>query len=332
MAGSETIRPGGRKKAVLQYIIKRILQAIPLLIGVSIIGFSMMHLAPGGPLAVYTLNPTITAQDIERIKQVFGLDQPLHIQYLKWAYGIFTGNWGYTFFGGRPVLDVILERLPATLLLMGSGMSLAIILGMLIGILGAVRRYSIFDYLATSGAMVALSFPTFWFGLMTIFVFSLKLGWLPSGGMFTLGGEEDILDLVRHLILPTVVLALVLVAQWSRYSRSSFLEVIHQDYIRTAKSKGLSAGRILFRHAFPNAVAPLIALAGIQLPWLFSGALVTETIFGWPGMGRLFVDALTMKEYPVLMGMIMITAIFVIIGNLLADVINALIDPRIRLQ
>lgn len=317
---------------MLQYIIKRLLQAIPLLIGVSIIGFAMMHLAPGGPLAVYTLNPTITAQDIERIKHVFGLDQPIHIQYVKWAYGIFTGNWGFTFFGGRPVLDVILERFPATLLLMGSGMSLAIIIGMLIGILGAVRRYSIFDYLATTGAMVALSFPTFWFGLMTIFIFSLKLGWLPSGGMFTLGGEENILDLFKHLILPTVVLALVLVAQWSRYSRSSFLEVIHQDYIRTAKSKGLSGRRILFRHAFPNAVAPLIALAGIQLPWLFSGALVTETIFGWPGMGRLFVDALTMKEYPVLMGMVMITAIFVIIGNLLADVINALIDPRIRLE
>ena len=316
---------------MFQYIFKRLLQAIPLLIGVSIIGFAMMHLAPGGPLAVYTLNPTITAQDIERIKHIFGLDQPLHIQYIKWAYGIFTGNWGFTFFGGRPVLDVILERFPATLLLMGSGMSLAILIGMLIGILGAVRRYSIFDYLATTGAMVALSFPTFWFGLMTIFLFSLKLGWLPSGGMYTLGGEEDILDLLRHLILPTVVLALVLVAQWSRYTRSSFLEIIHQDYIRTAKSKGLSGGRILFRHAFPNAVAPLIALAGIQLPWLFSGALVTETIFGWPGMGRLFVDALTMKEYPVLMGMIMITAIFVIIGNLLADIINALIDPRIRL-
>ena len=317
---------------MLPYIIKRLLQAIPLLIGVSIIGFAMMHLAPGGPLAVYTLNPTITAQDIERIKHIFGLDQPIHIQYLKWAYGIFTGNWGFTFFGGRPVLQVILERFPATFLLMGSAMSLAILIGMLIGILGAVRRYSIFDYLATTGAMVALSFPTFWFGLMTIFIFSLKLGWLPSGGMYTLGGEEDILDLFRHLILPTMVLALVLVAQWSRYSRSSFLEVIHQDYIRTAKSKGLSAGRILLRHAFPNAVAPLIALAGIQLPWLFSGALVTETIFGWPGMGRLFVDALTMKEYPVLMGMIMITAMFVIIGNLVADVINALIDPRIRLE
>jgi peptide/nickel transport system permease protein len=291
-----------------------------------------MHLAPGGPLAVYTLNPTITAQDIERIKHVFGLDQPIYIQYVKWAAGMFTGNLGNTFFGGRPVLDVILERMPATFLLMGSGMSVAIIIGVLIGILGAVRRYSVFDYLATTGAMVALSFPTFWFGLMTIFIFSLKLGWLPSGGMFTLGGDEDILDLIRHLILPTVVLALVLVAQWSRYTRSSFLEVIHQDYIRTARSKGLSGSRVLFRHAFPNAVSPLIALAGVQLPWLFSGALVTETIFGWPGMGRLFVDSLTMKEYPVLMGMIMVTAAAVIIGNLLADVINAIIDPRIRLE
>jgi len=317
---------------VFQFIIKRLLQAIPMLIGVSIIGFAMMHLAPGGPLAVYTLNPTITAQDIERIKHVFGLDQPIYIQYFKWATGIFTGNWGNTFFGGRPVFDVILERMPATFLLMGSGMSVAILIGTLIGILGAVRRYSMFDYLATTGAMVALSFPTFWFGLMTIFIFSLKLSWLPSGGMFTLGEEEGILDLIKHLILPTVVLALVLVAQWSRYTRSSFLEVIHQDYIRTAKSKGLSAGRVLFRHAFPNAVSPLIALAGVQLPWLFSGALVTETIFGWPGMGRLFVDSLTMKEYPVLMGMIMITAIAVIVGNLLADVINALIDPRIRLE
>ena len=317
---------------MLQYIVKRLLQAVPLLIGVSIIGFAMMHLAPGGPLAIYTLNPTITAQDIERIKHVFGLDQPLYIQYLKWAAGMFTGNWGNTFFGGRPVLDVIMERVPATLLLMGSGMSVAMIIGMLIGILGAVKRYSVFDYLATTGAMVTLSFPTFWFGLMMIFVFSLQFGWLPSGGMFTLGGDEDLLDLLEHLILPTVVLALVLIAQWSRYTRSSFLEVIHQDYIRTARSKGISGSRVLFRHAFPNALAPLIALAGIQLPWLFSGALVTETIFGWPGMGRLFVDSLTMKEYPVLMGMVMLTAMTVVVGNLLADVLNALIDPRIRLN
>ena len=317
---------------MFKYIIKRLLQAIPLLIGVSIIAFSIMHLAPGGPLSVYTLNPSITAQDIDKIKVILGLDQPVHIQYLKWAKGMFTGNWGTTFFGGRPVFDVIVERIPATFLLMGSAMSIAVIIGMFTGILGAFRRYSVFDYLATTGAMVALSFPTFWFGLMAIYIFSLKLGWFPSGGMFTLGGEEDVFDLLRHLVLPTFVLALVLVAQWSRYTRSSFLEVIHQDYIRTAKAKGIKGSKILFRHALPNAIAPLIALAGVQLPWLFSGALVAETIFGWPGMGRLFVDSLTMKEYPILMGMVMFTAISVILGNLIADILNAVLDPRIALE
>lgn len=316
---------------MLQFIAKRILHSIPLMIGVSLIGFGLMHLAPGGPLAVYTLNPTITAQDIERIKIVFGLDQPVYVQYFKWAKGMFTGSWGYTFFGGRPVLHVILERVPATLLLMGSALSIAIIVGMFVGILGAVRRYSLFDYLATTGAIFALSFPTFWFGLMAIYVFALNLRWLPSGGMYELGAEGDILDLLRHLILPTMVLALVIVATWSRYARSSFLEVIHQDYIRTARAKGLRGPAILFRHAFPNAAKPLIALLGVQLPFLFSGALVAETIFGWPGMGRLFVDALTMKENPVLMGMMMFTAFFVIVSNLLADIGVALIDPRIRL-
>ncbi|RLC01271.1 MAG: diguanylate cyclase [Deltaproteobacteria bacterium] len=317
---------------MFKYIIKRLLQAIPLLIGVSIIAFSIMHLAPGGPLSVYTLNPSITAQDIDKIKVILGLDQPIHIQYVKWAGGMFTGNWGTTFFGGRPVFDVIVERIPATFLLMGSAMSIAIIVGMCTGILGAFKRYSIFDYFATTGAMVALSFPTFWFGLMAIYIFSLKLGWFPSGGMFTLGGDEEFLDLIRHLVLPTAVLALVLVAQWSRYTRSSFLEVIHQDYIRTARSKGIKGSKILLKHALPNAIAPLIALAGVQLPWLFSGALVAETIFGWPGMGRLFVDSLTMKEYPVLMGMVMFTAIAVIFGNLIADLINAVLDPRIALE
>ena len=315
---------------MLPYIGRRLLQSVPLLIGVSVIGFGLMHLAPGGPLAVYTLNPTITNQDIERIRVVLGLDQPVHIQYLKWATGMFTGNWGYTFFGGRPVLGVILERMPATFLLMGSAMSLAILFGVTIGLLGAVRRYSVFDYLATTGAMVALSFPTFWFGLMAIYLFAVRLRWLPSGGMAELGEEGNLLDLFRHLILPVMVLALVITAGWSRYARSSFLEVMHQDYMRTAKAKGLRAGQRLLRHAAPNAAKPLIALLGVELPALFSGALVTETIFGWPGIGRVFVDALTMKEYPILMGMMMFTAFFVIAGNLLADIVIALIDPRVR--
>jgi peptide/nickel transport system permease protein len=316
---------------MLSYIGRRVLQAIPLLIGVSVIGFGLMHLAPGGPLAVYTLNPTITAQDIERIKIIFGLDQPVQVQYLKWAAGMFTGNWGYTFFGGRPVLGVIIERLPATMLLMGTALSIAILLGMTVGMIGAVRRYSVWDYLATTGALVALSFPTFWFGLMAIFVFAVDLRWLPSGGMYELGEEGNVVDLLRHLILPTLVLALVITATYSRYARSSFLEVLHQDYMRTARAKGLRLRERLFRHAFPNALKPLIALLGTDLPVLFSGALVTESIFGWPGMGRLFVDALAMKEYPILMGMIMFTAFFVILGNLLADIAIALLDPRVRL-
>ncbi len=317
---------------MIGFIARRLLQAIPLLIGVSLIGFGLMHLAPGGPLAIYTLNPTIQVQDIERIKIIFGLDQPLHIQYFKWASGLFSGNWGYTFFGGRPVLGVILERLPATLLLMGSALSVAILLGLSIGVLGAVKRYSVFDVLATTGALVALSFPTFWFGLMAIFVFAIELRWLPSGGMWELGEEGSILSLLRHLVLPTMVLALVITATWSRYSRSAFLEVMHQDYMRTARAKGEPPASRLLRHAFPNAAKPLIALLGVELPFLFSGALVTETIFGWPGMGRLFVDALNMKEYPILMGMMMFTAIFVILGNLIADIAIALIDPRVRLQ
>jgi peptide/nickel transport system permease protein len=242
-----------------------------------------------------------------------------------------TGNWGNTFFGGRPVLDVILERMPATFILMGSSLSVAILIGVSIGILGALRRYSIFDMLATSGAMVALSFPTFWFGLMAIYLFAVKMGWLPSGGMYELGEEGNPWDLLRHLVLPVMVLSLVITAGWSRYARSAFLEVMQQDYMRTAKAKGVRPTARLLRHAAPNAMKPLIALLGVELPLLFSGALVTETIFGWPGVGRLFVDALNMKEYPVLMGMMMFTSLFVIIGNLIADILVALIDPRVRL-
>lgn len=317
---------------MIGFIIRRLLQAVPLVIGVSLIAFALMHLAPGGPLAVYTLNPTIQAQDIERIKIILGLDQPLHIQYFRWATGMFTGHWGYSFFGGRPVLDIILERFPATLILMGSALSVAIILGLGVGILGAVKRYSIFDTLATSGALVALSFPTFWFGLMAIFLFAINLRWLPSGGMYEFGEEGNILSLLRHLVLPTMVLALVITATWSRYTRSAFLEVMNQDFMRTARAKGEPQSARLFRHAFPNAAKPLIALLGVELPFLFSGALVTETIFGWPGMGRLFVDSLNMKEYPILMGLMMFTALFVIIGNLIADIAIAAMDPRVRLS
>jgi peptide/nickel transport system permease protein len=260
------------------------------------------------------------------------LDQPVYVQYLKWAKGVLTGDWGYTFFGGRPVFDVVIERVPATLIMMGTAFSLAMLMGIVIGAFAAINRGSIFDYLSTTGAVIAYSLPTFWFGLVTIYFLAVKRRWLPAGGMYELGGDETILDLLYHLFLPSVVLGLVIVAQWSRYARSSFLEVLYQDYIRTARSKGASKKRLFIVHAFPNAAAPLVVLAGIQFPYLLGGALVTETVFTWPGMGRLFLEALRANEYPILMGIMMFASVAVILGNLLADIVNGMIDPRIRLE
>src|SRR5215213_4759214 len=304
---------------------------VPLLIGVSILGFAMMHLAPGGPTALYTMNPNVTAEDIERIKEAWGLNDPLHVQYLTWAGKMFSGDFGRSFRGGAEVGGLIWERVPATLELMGTAYAIAILLGFAIGALGALRQYSIFDYLATTGALVALSIPTFWFGLMVIFVFAEQLGWLPSGGTRSLGrGGGGLVDRLHHLIAPAAVLGLVLTAQWSRYFRTSLLETKNQEYVRTAHAKGLSGEAVLRHHILRNAILPMIALAGVQLPAVFSGALVAESIFGWAGMGRLFLDALTYRDYPVLMAMLMITAFLVVIGNLLADIALAIVDPRVR--
>ncbi|MBI3979699.1 MAG: ABC transporter permease [Chloroflexi bacterium] len=315
-----------------KYLVRRLFQAVPLLIGVSLIGFTILHTAPGGPLAMYALNPAITAADIQRIKQQLGLDQPIHIQYFTWASAMARGDWGSSYRDGRPVRDIILDRVPATLQLVITAMVIAISLGLLVGILGAVKRYSVFDYLATAGAMMALSLPTFWFGLMVIYLFAVELSWLPPGGIATLGQEPTLGDRLHHLIGPAAVLGLVIVATWSRYTRSSMLEVINQDYIRTARAKGLLEKTILFRHALRNAMIPLVTLAGLELRFLFSGALVTESVFSWPGMGRLFVDSLAYSDYPVLLSMLMVSASFVIAGNLLADVLYGLVDPRIRLR
>lgn len=317
---------------MLTFVLHRLWQSALMIVGVSLIGFALMHLAPGGPLALYTLNPTVTAQDIERIKQIFGLDQPAYIQYLKWAGGLLTGDWGFSFFGGRPVAGLVLERIPATLLLMGASMVIAMVLGVAIGILGAVRRYSTFDALATTGAMMALSLPTFWFGLVAIYLFAVQLGWFPAGGFSTLGGDGGVFDRVQYMVLPVSVLSLVLVAQWSRYARSAMLEVLGQDYMRTALAKGLTTRVILVRHGLRAALVPLVTLLGLQLPSLLGGALVTETVFSWPGMGGLFVNSLSMRDYPVLMAILMLSAVTVIIGNLLADIANSLIDPRIKLK
>jgi peptide/nickel transport system permease protein len=316
---------------VLRYILRRLLTAIPLLVGVSVVGFALMQLAPGGPFDIYLENPSVTPEVVDRIKAFYGLDQPWYIQYIKWAKGMLTFNFGFSFRGQRPVLDLILERLPATLELMLAAYFLAIVVGVLVGFLGAIRRNSLWDYLATSGAMLALSFPTFWLGLMFMFLFAEKLRWFPSGGISTIGMDFNLQDRISHLVLPALVLGLVLMAEWSRYTRAAMLEVINADYMRTARSKGLPEWMILGRHAFRNAVIPLITLAGIQFPIALSGALVVETLFSWPGIGRLFYDTMTYRDYPVMMGLLMFTSVAVILGNILADVLITVADPRIRL-
>ena len=315
---------------MLRFLINRVLQGTVLILIVSMIGFTVINLAPGGPLSQYAMTPGMSQADLDRIAAQMGLDRPIPIQYLDWLVHMVRGDWGNSYRDLSPVTDVIWRHMWATLLLMGTSTAIAVSLGTLIGVLGALRRYSIFDYMATVGAMIALSIPTFWFGLVAIFFFSLELGWLPAGSMYTVG-DQSLGDYLIHLIMPSLVLALVNVAIWSRYMRASTLDVMDQDFVRTARAKGLPRYRIIGAHIVRNALIPMITLAGLQLPTIIGGALVTETVFTWPGLGRLFIDSLGYNDYPVIMGLLMFSAILTVIGNFLADVGVALADPRIRL-
>ncbi len=315
---------------MLRFLVERFWQSLVLLVIVSMIGFAVLTLAPGGPLSQFTLTPGMTQAQLARIAHQMGLDRPLPIQYWEWFTRLLQGDWGRSYRDNRPVLDVIWEHLLATLLLMGTSTVISVFIGTWVGVLGALKRYSVFDYAATVGAMVALSIPTFWFGLIAIYIFALRLGWLPAGNMYTIG-DSSVLDYAIHLVMPSLVLALVNVAVWSRYMRTAVLDVMNQDFVRTAKAKGLTRAAVLMRHILRNALVPMITLLGLQLPTILGGALVTETVFTWPGMGRLFLDSLGYSDYPVVMGLLMLSAILVLIGNLLADVTVAFIDPRIRL-
>jgi len=312
------------------FLLKRLMQSVMLLVIVSIIGFVVLNLIPGGPMAQYALDPGMTQEDMNRLAEQLGLNRPLWVQYLDWIWRLVQGDWGTSFRDGSPVLDVIGRHIFATLLLMGSSTVIAVAIGTWIGIRGATHRYSTFDYLATVGAMIALSIPTFWFGLIGIYVFSLKLGWLPAGNMYTIG-DGSVLNYLHHLIMPSTVLALVHIAIWSRFMRAATLDAISQEFVKTARAKGVGERRVILKHVVGNALLPMITLAGVQLPSLLTGALVTETVFTWPGMGRLFLDSLGYSDYPVVMGLLIFSAILTIAGNLIADIVVALVDPRIRL-
>ena len=311
------------------FILRRLLSVVPVLLIITFVTFFLMQLLPGGPLAAYENNPEISQKDIERLRHEMGLDRPIHVQYGSWLKNFAQGDWGYSFTTKRPVLSEIWDRLPNTLYLTGISLIVALIIAIPAGIISATRQYSVFDHITTTLAYIGRSMPVFYSGLLLIIVFSIWLRWLPSGGMQTLGKEFSLIDSLRHLFLPVLSLSTLIAAKYVRFLRTSMLEVIHLDYIRTAAAKGLSERVIIYKHAFRNAAIPLVTVVAIDLPVLFAGALFTETIYSWPGMGRLFVDAATRFDYSVVMGIVAAIAFLVVVSNLLADVVYAILDPRI---
>ncbi len=313
-----------------RYVLRRLLQAVPLLVLISIVSFALLKAAPGGPLAAYEANPLVTPEDMVRLRSAFGLDQPLPVQYVTWLGKFLLGDWGYSYAYHQQVLRLIGERLPNTVYLMGTVYVFTLLLAIPIGIFVAVRQYSWFDHLVTGATFAFLSTPTFWLGLLLIIFVGLQLRWLPLGGIENPGASFDLVDRVRHLILPVLTLSLVGIGRYTRYLRASMLETINNEFIRTAWAKGLNERRVVLGHAFKNAASPLVTIAALDLPELFVGALVTEQIFGWPGMGRLFWDAATRFDYPILMGILAVSSGLIVFANLIADVLYGYLDPRIR--
>lgn len=313
-----------------RYVARRLIQAIPLLLLISIASFALLKAAPGGPLSAYEADPTVTAEDLERLRTAFGLDQPLPVQYVAWLGRFVLGDWGFSYAYHQQVLQLIGERLPNTIYLMLTVYVVTLALAIPIGIIVALRQYSWFDHLITGTTFAFLSTPTFWLGLLLIIFFGLQLRWFPLGGMASLDRPSDLIDRLHHLVLPVMTLSLVGIGQYTRYLRASMLETINQEYIRTAWAKGLSERSVVLRHALKNASIPLVTVAALDLPDLFVGALVTEQIFGWPGMGRLFWDAATRFDYPILMGVLAVSSTLIVLANLLADMIYGYLDPRIR--
>ncbi len=340
-----------------RYILRRVLLALPLLLGVSFILYVLMRLAPGGPEAVYGQNPHVRAEDLARIREQMGLNDPIIVAYAKWLWAFLRGNMGFSLFTGRPVVAMLGDHVPNTFLLMGASLLFSVSMGVLFGVISAVRQYSWFDYGVTTFAFFGYSMPTFWFGIVLMMVlaandYSFALGgyhyetghWLPAAGMFGASFDGNLIDWLRsptwvgtcdlgaHLVMPVLVLSIVSIASWSRYARSSMLEVIRADYVRMARAKGLSEFRVIARHALRNAMIPIVTLVALALPALFAGATITEQIFAWPGVGRLFIDSLGKSDYPVVMAIMFISAILVILGNILADILYGLLDPRIRFE
>lgn len=317
------------------FLIRRILQMIPLAIGVALVTFVVLNLV-GDPFAQYALNPRIRPEDIARMRHAWGFDLPVHLRFFKWFWSMLTGNWGVSIFtGGRPVAELIKNALSWTLKFSVASFILSFIIAVPIGIYSALHQYSFFDYLFTGFAFFGMSMPTFWFSFILLMIFGVKLGWLPIGGVMTPGMESApfwvrFFDQLKYFILPVVMLSLYSMGSWMRYARSSMLEVIRQDYVRTARAKGLPERIVIYKHALRNALIPIITLLGVALPGIISGAMITETVFGIPGMGRLTLNAMLNNDYPLAMIALLLQSYLLILGNLVADILYAVVDPRIK--
>ncbi len=316
-----------------QYVIKRILQAIPVLLGISVVTFLIIHSAPGDPFSSL-INPKMRGEDLARMRRAWGLDQPLYMQYFKWLGQILRGNLGFSISWSLPVAEMLKTRLPPTFFMSLTSLLIGTSIAIPLGVISATKQYSLLDYILTVLAFAGLSIPAFFSALILVKVFALGLRWFPTQGLVTPAADFafpwNYGDAVKHLLLPTITLSLLSIAQMMRYTRSSMLEVIQQDYIKTARSKGLTERVVVYKHALRNALIPVLTILGLSLPNLFSGAILTETVYSLPGMGLLGFSAVLERDYPVLMATTMLFAAMVVLGNFMADLAYAWADPRIR--
>ncbi len=325
---------------MIRYILKRLVQAIPLLLGIATVTFFIVHMAPGDPMDFYLeqrYDRNIDPELIELIRQKYGLDQPLHVQYVKWLGNLLQGDLGESFAHRRPVSALLAETIPYTLLLTVLALLVDALVGIFLGILSAVKQYSALDKTVTFSSLIIYSVPGFWLALMLVLVFSVHLGWFPTSQTRSFDYEflswfGKLLDLAWHLVLPVFVLGIASAAGTARYMRSQLLEVLNEEYILAARARGLRERTVILKHAVRNALIPIVTIFGMSLPFLLGGAVVIETIFAWPGMGRLALSAVNARDYPVILATMMIAAVLTVLGNLLADVTYTLVDPRVSYE
>lgn len=313
-----------------KYILKRILIAIPVLIGITLIDYAIMCLA-GSPLEMLK-GPRISDAALQAKEIAAGLDKPLIVQYFVWLFQLLQGNLGYSMKSYEPVSAMIGSHIGPTLLLMGASLTLSLLIAVPAGIYSAVKQYSKGDYAVVTASFIGSSIPSFFLALILIYIFTVKLGILPSGGMNTLGMDGSVADTIRHMVLPVTVLAVSLAGSNIRYIRSSFLEILQQDYLRTARAKGIGYKRVIWKHAMRNALLPIVTVIGMQIPMLFGGAVIIEQVFSWPGLGLMTMTAIMGRDYPVIMGVCLLSAVVVLVSNLITDILYALFDPTIQLN